>query len=49
MKLTQDQVDAIRRRCARGEMQKTVAAELGVNPSTISDIVLWKTHRVPRG
>lgn len=48
MKLSQDNVDAIRRRCAKGEMQLTIAREFGVNPSTISDIVLWKTHRVSR-
>ena len=48
MKLTNDQVEDIRRRCARGESQLALAKELGVNPSTVSDIVLWKTRKVPR-
>lgn len=48
MKLNQNQVDAIRKRCRAGELQKNIARELGVNPSTISDIVMWKTHKVAR-
>lgn len=45
-KLTADQIIKIRRRAAEGEEQKKLAAEYRVVPQTISDIVLWKTHRV---
>lgn len=45
-KLTDDQVTEIRRRARKGESQKDLAKEYGVNPSTISDIVLWKTRKV---
>ena len=45
-KLTDDQIVEIRRRVTKGEEQKKLAAEYGVVPQTISDIVLWKTHKV---
>jgi hypothetical protein len=45
-KLTDDQVVEIRRRAAKGEEQKKIAADYGVVPQTISDIVLNKTRKV---
>lgn len=44
-KLTDEQVRAIRRRAAGGMMQKDLAVEYGVSPSTICDILakrVWK-------
>lgn len=38
-KLTEADVQTIRRRCAAGELQKDLAAEYGVNPSNIGQIV----------
>ena len=45
-KLTDNQVVEIRQRVAKGEEQKKLAAEYGVVPQTISDIVLRKTRKV---
>ena len=41
-KLTTEQVKEIKRRCAEGEMQLTLANEHGLSPSTISMIVMGK-------
>ena len=44
-KLSDDQIIEIRRRAAKGDEQKKLADEYGVVPQTISDIVLFKTHK----
>jgi plasmid maintenance system antidote protein VapI len=41
-KLTVSQVREVRASIARGQTQTAVAKELGVNPSTISDIITGK-------
>jgi len=44
-KLTEEKVVEIRRRHSEGEAVKALAAEFGVNPSTVSNIVarrIWK-------
>jgi len=42
-RLTKDQAQSIINRVAAGEPQKTLAAELGVTPSTVSNIVKGKS------
>ena len=44
-KLTPSQVDEIRTRCRRGEIQRLIAAEYGVSQSTVSLINLGKNWR----
>jgi hypothetical protein len=44
-KLTEKQVIKIRERCASGEMQKQIASEYGVLPTTINNIVVRRSWR----
>jgi hypothetical protein len=44
-KLTPEKVEAIRRRAANGEMQRTLAEEFGVSSGTLSGIVCRRSWR----
>lgn len=43
--LTVSQVRVIRQRCAAGELQKKVAAELGISSATVSNIIRGRTWK----
>lgn len=45
VKLCEEDVTEIRKRCAAGQSQSSLAKEYGVSPMTISDVVSRKTWR----